>query len=179
MSLTYGKISLFCLSLTFVFSFAFAENHNSAPATATETHKNAQASNEGTMAHQAPHGTEHKAEHGTDFFPPKPVDTTVATTPAKAELKSPEFFSSVKVNEVVLNWSIATGADSFHLQVATDANFKWLVVNEFFVKSTSFQVKSLEAGKHYFWRVAGMKSDNDAGYVNGPFATSMFITSAQ
>lgn len=165
MSLTYGKISLFCLSLTIFSSFAFAENHDSAKATATHA--------------SAPASKEHKAEHGTDFFPPKPVDATIATTPAKAELKSPEFFSNIKGNEVELNWSTATGADSYHVQVATDANFKWLVTNEFFVKATTFRVKSLEAGKHYFWRVAGMKSDNDAGYVNGPFAASMFTTAAQ
>lgn len=178
MSLTYGKISLFCLSLTIVSSLALADNHESAPATASDTHAGAPSSNLKTE-HQAPHAAEHKAEHGTDFFPPKPVDATVATTPAKTELKSPEFFSSIKGNEVVLNWSTATGADSYHVQVATDANFKWLIANEFFVKATTFQVKSLEAGKHYFWRVAGMKSDNDAGYVNGPFAASMFTTAAQ
>ncbi|MNJ91312.1 Fibronectin type III domain protein [compost metagenome] len=110
------------------------------------------------------------------LFPPKQADISKGHAPAKPELVSPAYFSVVSSDKLPLQWKAVEGADQYHLQVATDANFKWLVANEYFLKDTTFEVNGLEAGKHYFWRVAAVKSDNASTHRTSFFAASMFAT---
>lgn len=119
---------------------------------------------------------EHEAteEHFKPLYPLKVANKDVATKPAQPELLEPKTFSTVSGDSVTLKWKEAAGADSYHVQVATDPNFKWLVGDAPLYRSTSFEVKGLEAGKHYYWRVAGMKSTNDQEFTKGSFARSMF-----
>jgi hypothetical protein len=72
-----------------------------------------------------------------------------------------------------LKWK-AEGADTFHVQVATDPRFKWLVIDDHYVKANSFDLKALTKGQQYFWRIAARKPDNDAGNTKGFFKTSSF-----
>ncbi|PIS11912.1 MAG: fibronectin type III domain-containing protein [Bdellovibrio sp. CG10_big_fil_rev_8_21_14_0_10_47_8] len=118
-----------------------------------------------------------EAEHRPVLFPKKEADASKATRPAVVELLEPKALSKVSGSDVTLKWSEATGAESYHLQVATDPNFKWLVVNEAFVKGTSYDVKGLEAGLHYFWRVYGQRSENDRGWMSSFSNLSSFETS--
>lgn len=116
------------------------------------------------------------AEHDTNLFPPKKADKTKATQPGKVSLSEPAFMAKIKASNVTLKWAAVESADAYHVQVATDPNFKWLVANENMHKNTSFDVTGLEKGKHYYWRVAAEKSDNDPSYFKGWFSTSMFET---
>lgn len=116
------------------------------------------------------------AEHRDNeaLFPPKKADPAKATPPGKVTLVSPKFEEQVSGDSVTLKWQEVATANMYHLQVATDPNFKWLKVDDHAVKGTSFDVKGLEAGKLYFWRVAGWKNDNMAATNHGFFTASSF-----
>lgn len=122
-------------------------------------------------------GEEHKPRHGADLnLLPAPVPNEAKTTrPSAAELVSPAPLAKIAGTAATLTWKEAKGADSYMLQIATDANFKWLVANELSLKTTTYEVKNLEAGKQYFWRVYSLKSDNDPSYLKGDSSRSMFF----
>lgn len=120
--------------------------------------------------------TEAHKEKARNLFP-KPEANKSKTTPLpKVTLLEPKALSTVQGPQVTLKWEAAAEADSYRVQVATDANFKWIVANEDFYKGTSYEVSNLEAGKHYFWRVYAWKSDNDPNYMSGFGNFSSFET---
>ena len=127
-----------------------------------------------TAEHKAEHKTEHHGEHKPDFFPTKQANKEVTARPEKVTLLEPKALSQVSGNQVTLKWKEAAQADSYRVQVATDPNFKWLVTNEDFYKATSYELKGLESGKHYFWRVYAFKSENDPGYLSSYSNLSSF-----
>lgn len=118
------------------------------------------------------------AEKMNALFPPQKAQPAKREVPGKPELSAPAYFSQVTGDKATLQWKEVTGADEYHVQVATDPNFKWLVANEYHHKATSFEAAGLEAGKQYFWRVAAVKSTNWDTFRKGFFAMSMFATSA-
>lgn len=118
------------------------------------------------------------AEKMNALFPPKKAQLEKRDVPAKPELASPAYFAQVTGDKATLQWKAVAGADEYHVQVATDPNFKWLVANEYHQKATSFDATGLEAGKEYFWRVAAVKTTNWSTFRKGYFAMSMFATSA-
>jgi hypothetical protein len=59
--------------------------------------------------------------------------------------------------------------------VATDPNFKWIVAEDHFVKTNTFEFSKAEAGQKYFWRVAAYNTDNDSMYTKSNFTSSVFI----
>jgi hypothetical protein len=130
------------------------------------------------------HGTEHGGGHGglaakmNALFPEKEANPAKRAVPAKPELVAPAYFSAIKTDKTNLEWKAVEGADQYHVQVATDPNFKWLVANDQAVKVTNFEVTGLEAGKHYFWRVSAVRSDNWNTFRKSFFAMSMFETPA-
>lgn len=75
---------------------------------------------------------------------------------------------------VTLRWQAAENADVYHVQVAKDPAFKWLVKNEQNVQGTSLEVSELEQGNNYWWRVAARKPANDPKYTKGFFSRSSF-----
>jgi hypothetical protein len=111
---------------------------------------------------------EHKVhlEHKNDFFPKKPANKELSARPEAVTLLEPKALSQVSGNQVTLKWKEAARSDSYRIQVATDPNFKWLVANEDFYKGTSYDLKGLEAGKHYFWRVYAFRPSNDHSYIS-------------
>ncbi len=119
---------------------------------------------------------EKKSKTATNFFPKKEADRTLAIRPVAPELLEPVFMTKVTNGAVTLKWKEVPGTTNYHLQLATDANFKWLVVNEVLYKGTYFEAKNLEAGKHYYWRVASQKGDNEPTYTKSGFNKSMFET---
>lgn len=124
---------------------------------------------------------EHKSGHegGRDnnaLFPPPKPNKELATRPSKVELTEPAAFAQISGAQVTLKWKAAAGATTYRLQVATDPNFKWLKADEALYAGTSYDLKGLEAGKHYYWRVAGFKADNTSSYSQGDFSKSMFET---
>ncbi len=131
---------------------------------------NALVSTQNVVAHEG-----HERDN-TTLFPPKQPNRLLATAPEKAELVAPEAFAKISGAQVTLKWKAAFAAEFYHLQVATDPNFKWLKVDEPFLSTTSFDLKGLEAGKHYYWRVASVLTSNIPGSTKSAFARSMFAT---
>lgn len=123
-------------------------------------------------------GHENLAEKMNALFPPKQEQPAKHDVPAKPELVSPAYFSEIKGDKTSLQWKAVNGAEEYHVQVATDPNFKWLVANDYHVTGTSFEATGLEAGKHYFWRVAAVKPNNWSTFRRSYFAMSMFATPA-
>lgn len=125
--------------------------------------------------HAAPaeHG---EGAHKAPLFPQPVADKSKVTRPGTPELAEPAFMAKVTGATVTLKWASVPTADFYTVQVATDPNFKWLVTADPLHKTTSLEVKGLEAGKHYYWRVFAGKSDNDAAYTKSLAAKSMFET---
>src|ERR1044072_7495949 len=93
-------------------------------------------------------------EGGDDMnalFPQPQPNLSLGQPPAKPELESPTYFQKVSDSKITLKWKEAADAPTYHVQVATDPNFKWLVKEEFLFKGTTLDVGGLEPGKHYFW----------------------------
>ncbi|MGZ3690197.1 MAG: fibronectin type III domain-containing protein [Pseudobdellovibrio sp.] len=109
----------------------------------------------------------------SSLFPTKQKNAELGARPATTEITAPSFLATVGAGSVKLEWKAVPTATDYHVQVATDPNFKWLVANEKFVKGTSFDFKA-EAGKRYFWRVASFKGDNNPSYTKSNFVGSVF-----
>lgn len=116
------------------------------------------------------------SEKMNSFFPKPQAREGANITPDKPTLSAPKFFAAMAADKVELTWGAVEGADEYHVQVAKDPNFKWLVKDDNHHKSTSFEITNLEAGKHYYWRVAAVKSGNWDTFRKSYFATSMFET---
>jgi hypothetical protein len=116
-------------------------------------------------------------EGGRDMnalFPQPKPNTTLSQRPDKPELEAPGYYEKINDAKVVLKWKESAGATVYHVQVATDPNFKWLVKEESLLKATSLEVTGLQGGKSYFWRVAGINPENKNGHIQGVYNASMF-----
>lgn len=124
----------------------------------------------------------HHGGHGdldakmNSLFPEKQAVKDMSKRPAKVQLQSPAFREKVPGTAVQLAWQTVAGADTYHVQVATDPNFKWLVVNDAFVKDATYNFDKAQAGTRYFWRVASWNSKNESGYTKSDFNSSLFET---
>lgn len=110
------------------------------------------------------------------LFPQKEQNPAVSVRPSVVKLTSPKFLAKVSGATAKLEWTAANGASAYHVQVATDPNFKWLVANELWVKGTSFEATQLEADKNYYWRVAAVKGENESMFTKSLFVNSAFTT---
>lgn len=131
--------------------------------------------NNAAAEHSAPAAHAGKSDPGKLFPQPK-MNKVKSTPPKKTELIEPSFMAQVPGTSVTLKWNAVDTAENYHLQVATDPNFKWLKVDDNFVKRPSFELTGLEAGHKYYWRVAAVKNSNDPMYIKGPFEVSSFET---
>ncbi|MFP5519415.1 MAG: fibronectin type III domain-containing protein [Bdellovibrionia bacterium] len=115
-------------------------------------------------------------EEMNKLFPPHKPELNKRVPPGTVTLVAPKYFEKISADTVELKWNAVEGADMYHVQVATDANFKWLVNNEYSVTGTSYNVTGLEKGKQYYWRVLSFNSQNEQLFTKSPFKTSMFQT---
>lgn len=113
------------------------------------------------------------------LFPPPQSNLTLAQPPEKPALESPTYYQKVAPGSVTLKWKESSETPFFHVQVATDPGFKWLVKEEHLFNGNSIEISNLSGGKHYFWRIAGVKPNNKNGHTKGPYASSMFETSSK
>lgn len=118
----------------------------------------------------------HDEKSYRNLFPIPQADLAKGTIPAVPNLQEPVFMSSVNPAFVTLKWNAVEGADSYHVQVATDANFKWLVQDAHLHKGVTYELQNLQPGQHYYWRVASFRSGNLAGTSKSTFSKSMFET---
>ena len=116
-----------------------------------------------------------EAEHAPLFPQPKP-NVEVTVTPEKPTIAEPAFFAAHPSDTIILKWKASSTATHYHVQVAKDANFKWLILDNATVAKTEIEVSKLEKNKHYYWRVAAVNSKNDSEYTKSVFASSMFET---
>ena len=163
-----------CLAISCVFILALGLSLQSA---ASDPHACAPESKECAAADTHASGDAHHdlGKKMNSLFPGKLKNAALATAPAAVELMAPKFLTTVPAGPVKLEWSDSK-APEYHLQVATDPNFKWLVVNEKSVKGTVFQFANAEAGKKYFWRVAAFNPANDSYFTKSNFTGSVFST---
>ena len=128
----------------------------------------------------AAHAAEHKeGEHAekdwNEIFKQPVANKDLSQFPAQSQILEPCFLSQVKGTEVTLKWKAVEGV-KYHLQVATDPNYKWLVANEPLVNFTEYALKDLKPNQQYFWRVFTQKPDNQRGYTKGLAVGSEFET---
>ncbi len=122
---------------------------------------------------------EHGGGHGdlnakmNSLFPTKMPVPEMKQRPSVVEIKSPSFLGNVGAGPVKLEWNEVKGATNYHVQVATDPNFKWLVVNEKFIKETTYNFTA-EAGQRYYWRVASYNGGNANSFTKSNFVSSAF-----
>lgn len=124
--------------------------------------------------HEEHHGGAPSHRDNSALFPPKKADPSKSTPPATPKLVAPKFQEELAAGDVTLKWEEVPTANVYHVQVATDPNFKWLKIDDHSVRATTLDVKGLEKGRLYFWRVAGWKNDNMAATSHGQFAVSTF-----
>jgi hypothetical protein len=110
------------------------------------------------------------------LYPQPKADIQNSVLPGKVQLVEPAFNTTVAGTAATLKWNEAADTKFYHVQVATDANFKWLKVDDHFVKGTSMEVKDLEPGHKYYWRVAGTNQEKWANHTHGYFSVSTFST---
>lgn len=110
------------------------------------------------------------------LFPTPMANLDKSKMPEKVKLLTPAFASAISGASTELKWNATSGQNSYHVQVAKDPNFKWLLVDTPLYKSTSLAVSGLEPGMHYYWRVAATAEGNWPSTLKGPFSVSMFQT---
>lgn len=111
------------------------------------------------------------------IFPPKTKKEGADTVPSKVKIISPKFLSTVSGETVKLEWSAAEGATTYHIQVSKDAGFNnrsMYIAEDKRLAATSFEVKGLEAGVKYFWRVAAVNEGQESMYTKSAFTFSEF-----
>lgn len=168
-----NRLSVVVVLLTFTFSFqsAFSEEH-------------------ANPAGAEPHAAKSPDETGKDWshkrqgqvaqiYPELGVNKAAVVRPEKVQLIAPAFLAKVSGGSVKLEWSETAGAQNYHIQVSKDAGFNnrsMYAAEEKFVAGTTFEVKNLEAGQKYFWRVAAHNKNQDSMYTKGAFTSSVFET---
>ncbi len=123
------------------------------------------------------HGNAHEEKLGVkmnSLFPQYKPNPNAVARPSTVKLNSPKFLSEVPAGAVKLEWTPVDGASNYHVQVATDPNFKWLITNDPWVKTNSFDAAQLEAGRKYYWRVAAIRSQNESMFTKSVFVSSVF-----
>ena len=176
---------VFFLALGLTYQVSASDNNETCTAGTNENCAQSKSESNG-----ANHGVQQSAhdqggEHGArnelskkmnSLFPQKVKDPTQSTRPLQVKLQSPKFLETVTAPTAKLTWEAGEGATSYHVQVATDPNFKWLIANDYWVKTNAFDATKLEAGKRYFWRVASVKEGNISMHTKTLFVSSAFDT---
>lgn len=108
------------------------------------------------------------------YFPHTP-EREKAVRPEIPILIAPKELETIPAKtEVLLKWQGAAGTESYSLQVSTDADFYVLLINESLFNGTEYNLKELEPGKTYYWRVAAIKSSNIPGHTKSLYKRASF-----
>ncbi len=129
-------------------------------------------------AQSAPASGEATHHDWNRIYPQPEPNLAKSQPPAAAKLVSPGFMEKLSGPEVTLKWESAPSALS-HLQVATDVNFKWLLVDQPLMSAHEYTVKQLTPNQRYFWRVYTQQPENHPSYTRGAPSVSNFEVVAQ
>jgi hypothetical protein len=119
------------------------------------------------------------AHHGMEILYPGPglsveyAGSYASPVPLTPILASPANDATNQALSVTLRWKRTIAASAFRLQVAKDAGFTTLVVNDSTITDTLKQVGPLESNVKYYWRV---RAKNVAGY--GGYSSSWNFTTS-
>ena len=80
--------------------------------------------------------------------------------------------SVAQTEPVVFQWSPEGFAHSYHLQVATDAGFTNLVVDQAGLTNLTYPLPSIHAGTSYYWRVNVANYGGVSDWATNSFATA-------
>lgn len=155
------------LTVSFSFQSAFSEEHTKVAAAASGHNENGK-----DWSHK-------RQEQVAQIYPQLTMNKAAVFRPEKVQLTSPAFLAKVSGGSIKLEWSETAGAQNYHIQVSKDAGFNnrsMYAAEDKFVSGTSYEVKNLEPGIKYFWRVAAHNKNQDSMYTKGPFTSSVFET---
>ncbi|MCB1560705.1 MAG: cadherin domain-containing protein [Xanthomonadales bacterium] len=99
----------------------------------------------------------------------------VSSPPGAPVLSSPADGATGVYPSVSLSWSAASGADSYTVEVATDAGFSNIVASQAGVTTTTFAVSGLSSNTTYYWRVRPTNSCGDNSSSVFSFTTGSFV----
>ncbi|MFN3455263.1 MAG: fibronectin type III domain-containing protein [Pseudobdellovibrio sp.] len=178
-----GAFLVFILALSINLKSVAADSHATDAVTCSAESKDTTCEDKTAGHHDSSHGSSkdwsHKRhEQVRAILPNKEKQDGTTNVPSKVKLTSPKFLSVVAPAAVKLEWSEVKGATNYHIQVSKDAGFNnrsMYVVEDKNVQGTSFEVKDLEAGVKYFWRVAAV---NNSETQTQEFTKSLFSSSA-
>lgn len=80
---------------------------------------------------------------------------TVAALPGAVALSEPADAATVTHTAISFQWETAPDTDTYHLQIATDADFSDLAFEQTGLTGTVRSLTSLQPGTDYVWRVRG------------------------
>ncbi len=131
-------------------SVDFSPNGSNAPYTSTLTVSNTAAAATGSYAMEVS-GVSISGTHTTT------VNLTINDVPAAIVLTSPSNGAVDQSTTPTLQWQSDPFADTYNLEVATDAGFTNVVISETGLTGTSYVVTTpLDGDTTYYWRVQGV-----------------------
>jgi hypothetical protein len=107
------------------------------------------------------------------------VLTVSAVLPDTPTLLSPADNSTNVSTDVTLEWNSADNADSYTIQVSTDANFNTIVEADSGITTLTKLINGLNNGTEYFWRVRGKNVNGNSAWSNTfSFTTVALVVNA-
>jgi hypothetical protein len=98
--------------------------------------------------------------------------TTAPASPPPPPLASPNGGAVCQPTSLTLDWSNASGAASYSVQVDNNQDFSSPVVNQSGITSSEYYVSGLSGGTTYYWRVSSSNSCKTSAWsVTGSFTT--------
>jgi hypothetical protein len=97
----------------------------------------------------------------------------VKARPFPPVLRAPSNKSTARGDKPEFAWTESEEAARYHLQVATDAEFKSLVVDEPSAAKTIIAAQKALPPGDYFWRVASLRASGEAGPFSDPIAFAL------
>jgi hypothetical protein len=106
--------------------------------------------------------------------------TTIVAAPSAPALSTPSNGASGVPVTPTLDWNDVSGASTYTVQVATDAAFSNLVINQSGVASSQYVISSaLNNNTQYFWRVSATNAGGTSSYSSAfSFTTIIAAPSA-
>jgi len=104
---------------------------------------------------------------GIEGFPSPPVELRIRLNPLPPYIESPTRDAELKKKSVTFKWLKVADAVKYHLQIATESEFKTLIIDKKDIKDTEFIAENLEF-RRYWFRLRSIAADGYAGLWSDP-----------